>query len=166
MFKDYLKSENCCCDCCCDNCCNPVLPTSFESEYAFLSQSGRLYNTGLFGGINLNNENVMTDGFAYDTGIITIINAGIYIATYFVTIPSNAIVNTNLVIQLNNQSLVGSSSRINKTTTESSVSAAGQAIFRINDISALRVSSSSIIDINAPNSSDTVASLTIIKIAE
>lgn len=161
MFKEYSKSQNCCCDC-----CNPIKPVSFEAEYAFFSQRGRLYNTALFGGINLNDENIMTSGFIYDTGIITIINAGVYIATYFISIPSDAIVNTNLVIQLDNQSLVGSSSRINKMTTENSISAVGQAIFRINEISALRISSSSIIDINAQNSSDTLASLTIIKISD
>lgn len=166
ILKRYSKCNDCYHDCCCDCCGQVPIPVPYNSEYAFFSQSGRLYNTALFGGINLNNEGVFTSGFIYDATIVNIINPGVYIATYFINIPYDAIVNTNFVIQLNNQSLVGSASRVNKISTDSPYSAVGQAIFKITGISSMRISSSSIIDINSDSSSDTVASLTIVKISD
>lgn len=167
MFKkNYKYCDSLNCDCT-ENCGGINQKCScFEPEYAFFSQNGILFNTALFGGIRFENNSINTNGIVYDTSIITIFNPGVYLANYFVLIPSTVTVNTNFALQFNNQDLIGSTSRVNKTATDTPYSAVGQAIFRVTQISSIRLSSSRIININAENQSDTAASLTIIKIAE
>lgn len=142
----------------------PCVPCPSEPRrYAFYSQSGRLFNTALFGGIRLENPPVQTEGFYYDTGIVTIYEPGTYLATYIVNFPASAAVNTVLALQLNNENVVGTVRNVQKTAANGPYTTVAQAILTIDEISSVRLSSSAVIDF-ADTADSTVASLSFIEI--
>lgn len=150
-----------------NNCCPPKDPCVIcpvkPANYAYYSQNGRLYNRALFGGLFFENPPVQTDGFYYDTGIIQILNPGTYLASYLVNFPAGATVDTRLALQLNNQNLTGTVRTVEKTVTGIPFTASAQVIFQIDSISAVRLSSSAIIDLHLPEE-DTAASLLILQL--
>lgn len=134
-----------------------------QKEYAYYFQSGRLYNGALFGGIRFEQPPVQTEGIDYDTGIVTIFKPGTYLFTYIVNFPQEAIVNTNLVLEIDNEPVPGTTLVISKTGTAAAYTATAQAIVRTTGITRYRLTSSASINIMTP-ASNTVASLTIIEL--
>lgn len=140
-----------------------VICPKYASVYAYYSQNGRLYNSALFGGIRFENEPVETEGFYYDTGVVQIVQPGTYLITYFVNFPASAAVNTVLAIQANNQNVSGLVRSVQKSVTGVPFTAAAQAIVTFQALTALRLSSSSVLDITLMPE-ETAASLSIIKL--
>lgn len=165
-------NNTCCslCNCCPCKCCpkeepeNPcIICPEISKEYAYYSQSDRLYNSSLFGAIALENEPIQTSAFFYDTGIIQIFKPGNYLVTYIVNFPVNSIVNTTLALQLNNSNVQGTIIEVQKTEEGIPYSVTAQSIISINAISSIRLSSSKIISFTLSQNS-TGASLSIIEI--
>lgn len=131
--------------------------------YAYFHQLGRLYNSALLGAISLEQEPVQTRGFYYDTGIIHIFKPGIYMVTYIVNFPENETVSTTLALQMNNSNVPGTVRAINKNGAGVPYSATAQAVIRVETVSAIRLSSSKVIDyMTLPD--NTVASLSLIEL--
>lgn len=146
-----------------DSCNKPNPPCPEHSPvYGYFSQNGRIFNSALFGGIRFTNPPIATDGFFSDDTVIQIFNPGIYLVTYIVNFPEDAVVDTTLSLQLDNQNTLGMVRNIIKSAG-SPYTAVAQTIIRVEEISAIRVSSSAVIDIVLPGQ-DTAASLSIIKL--
>lgn len=132
-------------------------------EYAFFSQNGRLYNSALFGGIRLENTPVQTSGFYYEAGVIHIVNAGFYLITYIVNFPDSGIVNTMLALQMNNENVPGTTRAVSKNAISIPYTATAQTIVQVDTMSAVRLSSSEVINFMTPQA-NTVASLSLIRL--
>lgn len=138
--------------------CPPV-----SKEYAYYSQNNRLYNSALFGGIRFENDPLQTSSIEYDTGVIQIAKSGVYTITYFVNFPENTQVNTTLALQINYRNVTGTERLIIKSDSSCPYTAAAQIILPLEAYSAIRLSSSRVIDI-ATGADNTAASLSIIEL--
>lgn len=161
------KNKNCCIPSCPKPEPDPEPPCIIcppvSKEYAYYSQDNRLYNSALFGGIRFENNPLQTSSIEYDTGVIQIAKAGIYVITYIVNFPENTEVNTTLALQMNYQNVTGTQRLIVKSPSSCPYTAAAQVILSLEAYSAIRLSSSRVIDIST-GADNTAASLSIIEL--
>lgn len=101
--------------------------------------------------------------FEYDDGIITIRRAGVYLATFTMTLPASSNVSTQISMLLDSATLPGSVVTVNKTPG-SPGSIVSQAVFTAWGESEFAVISSNPFSITSDSPEDTIASLTITQI--
>ena len=143
----------------------PNLPPPPASDPAcgYFTAIGTM-STAAGGGINFVAQNVSGDiSIAEDSIILQ--HPGAYDVTYTINLPAGAALNTVLNLQLNGQMIPGSQVRVNKTNRAAPNTVYGHAVITVNTVpAALRLLSSTAIDLAADNSADVLASLKIVRI--
>lgn len=136
---------------------------SFYPEFGNFYQTGTLSANALGGGITLSQTGVHTSYIYEDSSIFHIFKPGAYHITFFITIPANVILHTTFTLQTSGSNIPGASIRTDKTTTEAPITLACQTILVVQNIAALRISSSNVFSFSSL-ASDVLASITIIQI--
>lgn len=141
---------------------NPPSPPAAIPSYGYLTAIGTMSTAT--GGINFAAQNVSGDiSIAEDSIILQ--HPGAYDVTYTINLPAGAALNTVLNLQLNGQVIPGSQVRVNKTNRAAPNTVYGHAVITVNTVpAALRLLSSTAIDLAADNGTDVLASLKIVRI--
>ncbi|MDO4541412.1 MAG: hypothetical protein Q4C00_01095, partial [Bacillota bacterium] len=135
-----------------------------STAYANLWRNGTLQVTGQMGGIPFTGENhYPNDAFVVDGALVTIAQPGTYYISFNVNIPAADLINTNIVLQANNANVADTYIPLEKSDTGENEHLSGNTILTTTDITVLRLSSSSTINITA-DAQYTLAKMTIIRI--
>lgn len=153
----------------CNNCsapCPPGPPPSsdyYNVVYGYFSQTSSLALEA--GGVVPFNGTSNSTGITVTGGTATLSEAGVYMVTLNTNIPASSMLTTTFSLQLNGAVVPGGSISVNKTDTDSTLSASAQTVFASPADAVLRVVSSASANLTAASTSDPLFTITVVRVA-
>ena len=146
-----------------NGCCQPSGSMHLSCPaYALYYQVGTLFNTAAGGSIDITQTEAETAGAFYADGSqVQILHPGTYYIRYTVNIPAETTLTTTFALQANRQTIDGTSRSIAKTGVDTPSAVIGETILEVCSPVAVRVVSSTLLDITGEAEEDVLASLFI-----
>ena len=144
--------------------CKPCPPPCPPCSFAYLTQSGMLEVCRRSGEIPFCGECRLGEGFTRDGGRLQIHKPGVYQAIYTLNLPALKPLDTVFSLQADGRNLPGFILRVCRPPGNGSASFTAQGVWETDCPCTLRLASSRAFKLDSPGPSDTLASLSVIRL--
>ena len=104
------------------------------------------------------------EGIWKDGGQLTLDTEGVYLVTLGATVPENAVIYTELSVRVNGVTNPGGTLILDKDDTDAPLQASTQTVITVSPGAVVTVTSSEAITLSAPDASDPIVTLSIVRI--